>query len=426
MRKLRWIATVMAFALIAAACSGGDDGSGGAGGDVTLDFWALQEDLGPYLESIEAAFEDENPNIDLKVTSFPEENFGVKIDTALAAGRVPDLAQIWGPDYMSRGILLPLDDIVAEEGLDLSTFSQAIVREGDEFSCAYDGKLYCLGSFQGASMLLYNKDLFDAAGVPYPETYPAMTPDEFLEIACQLTDTENQIWGAAVADPLSFMPWEVFVSPDGRTAEGYVNGDESIELHEDLAQAFADGCLPSLNVLDPWAQGLDYLASGQLGMVVTDFLNLNKLEKAGIKYGAAVPPTPAGMEPYFFVWTDSVGVFADSDSPDEAKQFLAFLATEGQRIRYEETGDIPLDSKIAKEVDWAAGVQGRREGLEVLEYARPAVFVPNRWDVFAPIYDAWDLILAGEKTAEEALNDVAPDIQENLEKEWEVWEEQTG
>jgi ABC-type glycerol-3-phosphate transport system substrate-binding protein len=159
-------------------------------------------------------------------------------------------------------------------------------------------------------------------------------------------------------------------------------------------------------------------------MVITDFQDLNKVEEAGINYGSTGVPTPEGVTPYFFVWTDSVGVMASSDNPDEALEFIAFLTTEGQRIRYEVSGDIPLDLSIAEEVDWAAGIPGREDGLEVLSHARPLVFVPNRWDVAGPYYDAWGFVLGGEKTAQEALDDAAPAIQENLDKAWEVWEEQ--
>ena len=76
------------------------------------------------------------------------------------------------------------------------------------------------------------------------------------------------------------------------------------------------------------------------------------------------------------------------------------------------------------QVDWANGVPGREDGLEILSHARPLVFVPNRWDVAGPYYDAWGFVLGGEKTAQEALDDAAPAIQENLDKAWEDWEEQ--
>lgn len=106
------------------------------------------------------------------MTTYPESTFGVKVDTAIAAGKPPDLVSYLGLQWMREGLLVPLDDMIAEEGIDLSGFNPAIVgtsgQTNAEFGCAYGGKLYCLGSFLGSVVLLYNKDMFDAAGPRVP------------------------------------------------------------------------------------------------------------------------------------------------------------------------------------------------------------------------------------------------------------------
>lgn len=423
----RWIVFVAVIALIATACNGGDDDTegteDGTGEKVTLNFWLFDEGYGFLLDLVDA-FEAENPNIDIEVTTYPEDQYGIKIDTSLAAGNPPDLGLV-GPELMNLGVLLPIGDMVEEHGIDLSTFNQGIVGQalGPTESCAFEEELYCLGSYTGMVALFYNKDMFDAAGVPYPEPWPPMLVDEFVDVACQLTDPENEVWGAAYGDPVTFLPWETVVSPDGRTAVGYVNSATSIAAHEVLAEGIREGCAPSLNILDPWEQGTDFFARGQLAMVVTDFQSLNKIENAGVNYGVTGSPTAEGIEPWFNVWTDAVGIFRDAEHPEAAMEFIAFLATEGQRKRVEEVGDLPLDTEVAEELDWAGDVPGREEGLEVLSNARQGVFVPNRWDTYGPIFDAFGLIVGEETTAEEALNDAAPAIEENLDKAWEIWEE---
>lgn len=430
MRKISWIVTLLAAtALVASACTSDDgaatnEGTGATGEQVTLDFWILNEidPDGSFYEALVPEFEAAHPNIDIELTSFPEENYDVKIDTAVAAGKEPDLIIIFGSDYPRQGLVLPIDDMVAEKGIDVSTYDQGIVGEGGEFSCLWEGKLYCLGSYHGISAMIYNKDMFDAAGIPYPEPWPPITPDEFVDIACQLTDPANGVWGGGAADPIAYLPWEIFFSEDGRTAQ--VNSPSVVHEFDILGRAYAEGCFPSLNVLDPWIQGRDFFAKGSLGMVITDYLNLDKVDAAGINWGTTAPPTPAGYEPYFFTWSDGVAVTSTSDHPQEAMEFIAFLTTEGQRIRFETTGDIPLDSKVAEEVNWAGGVPGREEGLEVAGHARAPIFVPNRWDVLGPIWDAWGYIAGGDRSAQEALDEVASAIQENLDKAWEDWEEQ--
>jgi ABC-type glycerol-3-phosphate transport system substrate-binding protein len=431
MRRVHWIlALVTATALVAGACSSNDGGSGeganaGTEEPVTLDFWVFKEiESGAFYDTLVSEFEAAHPNVDIELTSYPEESYDVKVDTALAAGKAPDLMLNFGPDYPRQGLLLPVDDALAEAGVDLSTFSQAIMGEGGEFGCGWEGKIYCVGSYQGISALVYNKDMFDAAGIPYPAAWPPMTPDEFVDIACRLTDEANGVWGGGASDPMAYLPWEVFVSEDGRTAQGYVNSSETVHQFDVLGQGYEQGCFPSLNVLDPWLQGRDFLAKGNLGMVITDYLDLRTVEKAGIDYGTTAPPTPAGYDPYFFSWSDGVAVMSSTDHPEEAMEFVAFMATDGGRIRFQTTGDLPLDSKVAEEVNWANDIPGRVEGLEVATHARPAIFIPNRWDALGPLWDAWGFVVAGDKTAQEALDEVAPAIQENLDKAWEDWEEQ--
>jgi ABC-type glycerol-3-phosphate transport system substrate-binding protein len=328
---------------------------------------------------------------------------------------------------MRSGVLLPLDDAVQQYGIDLSAFSPSIVgtaeQQNSEYGCAYEGTLYCLGSYTGSVQVFYNKDLLDAAGIPHPAPWPPLTVDQFVDMACQLTDPGNDVYGAAYGDPVGWMPWEVLVSPDGRTATGYVNGAASVHVHDVLGRGIREGCAPSIINFDPWEQGTDFFAAGRVAMVVTDFAGLKKIENQGIDYGVTAPPTPEGYEPWFNVWTDAVAVFEGTDHPEEAKEFIAFLATEGQQLRVQLTGDLPLDFSVAQETNWAEGIPGREDVLEILPHARPKPFFPGVfWVVFGPLYDAFAVIVSGEQSAQAALDQVAPSIQENLDKAWERWE----
>jgi ABC-type glycerol-3-phosphate transport system substrate-binding protein len=431
-RWRRTFGAVLAVSVVAMACTGGDGGGGdtdaiGTQQQVTLDFWVFEEAQDEFFDTVVVAFEEENPNINLEVTAYPEGNYGTKVDTAIAAGNPPDLGLSSGVDTMRSGVLLPLDDIVQKYNIDLSTFSPSIVgtaeQQNAEYGCAYQGTLYCLGSYTGSVQLFYNKAMLDAAGIPHPVPWPPITIDQFVDTACQLTDSAKGVFGAAYGDPVGWMPWEVLVSPDGRTATGHVNGPASVHAHDVLGRGIREGCAPSLTNFDPWEQGTDFFAAGKLAMVVTDFAGLKKIERQGIDYGVTAPPTPEGFEPWFNVWTDSVAVYKGTEHPEEAKAFIAFLATQGQSLRVQLTGDLPLDFAVAKEANWAKDVPGRQDVLEILPHARPKPFFPGTfWLVFGPLYDAFALTVSGEKPAQAALDEAAPAIQENLDKAWEKWE----
>lgn len=424
--------SILALSLVVLVACTGNDGTSGTTGvstgesagqqDVTLDFWTYEEGrTSPYHGALVDAFEAEHPNIHINFTYIPASSYNVKVTTAIAAGKEPDLILAFDLNLLIDGALLPLDDMIAQKGIDLSTYNQGIIQGPGDYSCGWEGKTYCLASNQAGWGIFYNKDLFDAAGVPYPTAWPPMSVEQFASDACALTDEAAGVWGAAVPQ---FLPTELFVSPDGRKAEGYTNSPEAVHEFDVLSGAVRDGCSPSANVVDPWDGSADFFATGALAMAVCDFDAAKRFEKAGINYGVTGPATPPGIEPFFDVYGDNTGVMKTSDHPKEAEEFVAFLATEGQKIAYETEGSIPIDNTVAEEVNWADDTPGRHDILEVLSHARPPIFIPNKGAVFGPLYDAWGFAIGGEKTAQLALDDAAGAIQENLDKAWATWDQQ--
>ena len=284
-------------------------------------------------------------------------------------------------EQVRKGLILPLDDMVAEYDIDLSSYVPAIVEGGidEALGCGYEGQLYCLGSYAGSTQMLYNKDMFDAAGIPYPAAWPPMTPEEFVDIACQLTDAENGVWGGAASDPLAYVPFDMMFSA-GREDHDRLRERARLRPPDGPARRrLRERMLPQRERPGPLGAGPGLLRrASKLAMVITDFQGLEQGRERGINWGSTAPPTPAGVEPYFFMWSDNVGrVRPTPSTPDEAKDFVAYVTTEGQRIRYETEGSMPLDLAIAEEVDWAGGIPGREDGLEVLSHARPMNLRPE-------------------------------------------------
>jgi multiple sugar transport system substrate-binding protein len=427
-RALVLFATI---ALVSVACTGdsGAPGPSGTGGTeahepVTIEFWAHSGWNPDYYNAMIDAFEAKYPYITVNFTPYPEGQYATKVDTAIAAGKTPDVGWVGASiQWLREGLVLPLDDMVAEQGIDLSAYNPSIVGDPEhvngEFGCSFEGKLYCLGSYLGSVGVFYNKDMFDAAGIAYPAAWPPMTMDQFVDLGCQLTDEANGVYGVAYGNPVEVLPWETEFSGDGLTA--IANNPETVETYDKMAQGIKDGCAPSLSTMDPWEQGADYFAAGKLAMVHTDLEAFRKIEKAGINYGVTGPATPPGVEPFVQTWTDTLGVFAGTEHPEEAMLFVAFNTTEGQRIRYEVTGDMPLSQDVADEVGWAQGIAGREEALEVVANARPAVFIPNRWDTVGALYDAYGQIVGGDLSAQDALDQAVPSLQQDLDNAWENW-----
>jgi multiple sugar transport system substrate-binding protein len=426
MRWRRLAALLAIFVLVATACT--SNGSSSKNGKVTLQLWAY-EGYQDYLPVLVKAFEKKYPNITVEVTDIPESQYITKVDTALAAHTPPDLGFTYTDQWLKEGAFLPLDSMIKKDHIDISTWTPGIIgppgQTNAEDACSFGGHIYCLGSYTGAVMVFYNKDMFDKAGLPYPKPWPAMTVDQYAKVACELTSankgSQSQFWGTANGDPVTWLPWETWVSPDGKNVMGYVNGPTAVGVEQTFANMIQQGCAPSLNVLDPWEQGVDYFSEGKLAMVITDFQSLFKIEKAGINYGVTAVPYPPGIPEFFNEWTDDIGVFTDSKNSTAAQQFVAFQGTEGQKLRVQVTGDVPVSTAVAQQLNWADDTPGRQEALQIFPHARPNVIIPDRWDVFGPLFDADGLITSGKETPQQALNDAAPKIQANLDKAWQVY-----
>ncbi|HEX7746159.1 MAG TPA: sugar ABC transporter substrate-binding protein [Micromonosporaceae bacterium] len=426
MNRRRMAAIVALFALTASGCGSGGGGGSSQGGDGeagTLQLWAY-EGYQDFLPKLIEGFEAKYPKIKVELTNVPEEQYVTKVDTALAAKQPPDLGFIYERRWLKQDKFVPVDDIVKSENIDLSTWASGVISKdpNGEAACSYEGKTYCLGSYTGTALMFYNKDMFDKAGMTPPAPWPGMTLEEYATTACQLRDKiGGGVYGTAHGDPVTWLPWEVHVSSDGKKAEGVANSANTARDYEIIAKMFRDKCAPSLNVLDPWQQGVDFFAQKKLAMVITDFQSLAKIEKAGVNYGVTAPPHPEGVEPYFSEWTDGIGVFKDGKNVAAAKKFIAFQATEGQKLRVQKTGDMPVSVAKAKEFNWAADQLGRQQALEILPHARPATFIPARWDTVTPLFDSLGAIIDG-KPAQQVLDDAVPKYQNNLDKAWKTWD----
>ena len=394
---------------------------------VTLDLWIFEGEE-QLLPALEAAFEAAHPNINLEITLIPEDQYVVKLDTALAANSPPDIGFLYVPRWVKADKILPLDETIAAHDINTDDFNQAAL----DGLCVFEGRFYCLGSYIGATALVYNKALFDAAGVPYPSATEAMTVDDYAALARQLgtpsEDVATRIWGAIAEPPHWWLDARNFFSEDGRQVVGYINDDATKHAYDVAANLVKEGYAPSGSVMQTLGtEGAeDLFLQGKLAMTPGSSAELMSFEQAGIDFGVAPLPLEKPDDPPFSsVWTDGFAVFSGSDHPAEAMEFIAFLATEGQRLRVEVTGEPPLSAVAAEELGWAAqgNAEARQQFLQVIGAAGPGVFVPGYWDVVSPLEDAYNLIVEGEATAAEILDEVAPRMQDTLDQNWTTWDQ---
>ena len=434
-----WIILTLLMVLLLTACGGGEaavpdqaEGASESSSDESMDnvpatgdkvevsLWIFEGEEA-FLPRLEEEFEAQNPDIDLQITEIPEGEYVTKIDTALAAGDPPEIGFIYEARWVKADKVLSAKSALEAAGVNLEDFNQGALGA----NCLMDNDLFCMGTYSGGMVLFYNKDLFDAAGLDYPSSTEAMGMQEYADLAAQLSndaeDIQEKVWGGS-SDLMFYWSDPAYLfSEDGRTV--VMNNEDTVMAHQILVDMIAEGHAPSPSDNDLFGDA-DMAAQGQQAMwLIDNIIGVESLEAVeNINWGVApVPVEKAGDEAWVSSWTDSFGVFSESDNPEAAMKFITFLATDGSRLRVE-TGGIPLDLKVAEEMNWAGDSVGRQELVEVMGTGRQGIFIPGVWDVIDPMWDMWDILIEDGGSAQEAFEETAVYVQENLDASWETYE----
>ena len=123
-----------------------------ATGDLTI--WAMGNE-GDLLGDFVKGFEKENPDVKVKVTAIPWSSAHDKLQTAIAAGNGPDLAQMgttWMADFSNSFSTVP-------DNLDMSDFS-----DGSRAAGQVDGKQLGVPWYIDTRVLYYRTDIAGMAG----------------------------------------------------------------------------------------------------------------------------------------------------------------------------------------------------------------------------------------------------------------------
>ena len=126
-------------------------------GTVRVTIAEYSKGTGPYFEAAAKAFEAANPGTKIQIEVVPWDNLQQKLTTDISAGANADLSIIgtrWLLDYVSQGIVAPLDSYITPE------FKARFI---DIFltPSIMKGKVYGLPIAASARAMYYNKDVFD-------------------------------------------------------------------------------------------------------------------------------------------------------------------------------------------------------------------------------------------------------------------------
>ncbi|SHJ32373.1 raffinose/stachyose/melibiose transport system substrate-binding protein [Palleronia salina] len=135
-----------------------------------------------FYADVEAAYEAENPDVDVVFEYIANEAYKSKLPTLLQSDARPDLFYSWGGETLREqaeaGFLRPIGDAVPQEALD--TFPESGLN-----AFSVDGELYGLPLYATEVVFWVNTDLTEQAGVDHASIE---TWDDFLGAVQTLKD----------------------------------------------------------------------------------------------------------------------------------------------------------------------------------------------------------------------------------------------
>jgi multiple sugar transport system substrate-binding protein len=312
-----------AVAAIAVLAGAATHQAGAAAEEVTLSYFTFSAapDHLEDLDAIVAAFEAENPTIQIEVQTAAFADYFTSLQTQIAGGSAPDTFELNYENFVTyarSGALLDLSPYLGDSIDPERYYPLAFEGFTDE------GTQYGLPATFSNVVLIYNRTLFDEAGLDYPTA--EWTWEDYTAAAEALTDSEAGVFGGF--QPVSFFEFYKALAQAGGEffdAEGNAafNSPEGVAAAEWLTSK-PGTVMPTLAEIGGTPDfDTSLFTSGKLAMWHNGIWQFAGLNESGVDYDIVVEP--GNVEQANAVFMNGAVVSAGTDHPDEAARWIAFL-----------------------------------------------------------------------------------------------------
>jgi sorbitol/mannitol transport system substrate-binding protein len=373
-------------------------------------------------------FTKANPDIQLEWVTLEENVLRQRVTTDIATkGGQFDVLTIGTyevPIWAKQGWLVPLENLGADYDVDDLL---PPIRAG----LTYEGKLYAAPFYGESSMIMYRKDLFDAAGIQMPDS---PTWDQVADAARKLTDKDKEIYGICLRGKAGWGENMAFLTAMSNSF-GARWFDESWKPQFDQ-QPWKDTLNFYVNLMkdagppgassNGFNENLALFNSGKCAMwidatVAASFVTNPKESSVADKVGFALAPNTGKGKNANWLWAWSLAIPAGSQKVEAAEKFISWATSK----HYTEL--------VASKEGWANVPPGTRTSLyknpeyEKVPFAKMTLDSINSADPTKPTVDPvpytgvqfvaipefqglgttvgqiFSAALAGSKTVDEAL-----------------------
>ena len=297
--------------------------------------WTANEAQLKLLNDIGAEYKAKNPNVSVKFESLAFDDYPTKLSVMLAGGDPPDMGWVVenaAASWIKAGVL---EDVAAKLKAD-PNFNFEDFAKGPLGFWVRDAAVHAVPFSTSPFFVIYNADLFKAAGIDNPQEMIAKgtwTWENFAKAAKTITEKGEKgtygYSGIEGGNMFSANLWTIITpyiwsyggdlwSPDFTTCK--LNSPESVKALQLLQQMVVSdkSAVPPGDTVS--------FANGKSGMTFGQVSRIGALKDAKFKWGIAPMPTgPAGYKPT--IGQAAIGIFKPGNPKNKAaaQDFLAFI-----------------------------------------------------------------------------------------------------
>jgi sorbitol/mannitol transport system substrate-binding protein len=308
--------------------------SAAASAETTLTIATVNNGDMVRMQGLTDDFTKANPDIKLQWVTLEENVLRQRVTTDIATkGGQFDVITIGTyevPIWAKQGWLVPLDNLGADYDVDDLL---PPIRAG----LSYEGKLYAAPFYGESSMVMYRKDLFDAAGLKMPDS---PTWDQVADFARKLTDKDKEVYGICLRGKAGWGENMAFLTAMSNSF-GARWFDENWKPQFDQ-QAWKDTLTFYVNLMkdagppgassNGFNENLALFNSGKCAMwidatVAASFVTDPSQSKVADKVGFALAPNTGKGKNANWLWAWSLAIPAGSQKVEAAEKFIGWATS---------------------------------------------------------------------------------------------------
>jgi len=305
----------------------------------------------------------ETSGVDVKVEVVDWDNYWTLLEAGASGGEMPDLFWMhsqYVQKYMDAGLLLKLDDYIAEDdAIDLNNYYQDIVN----IYKSSEGSQYAVPKDYDTIALWYNKSMFDEAGIAYPDE--TWTWETMYEAGAKLNKADGSQYGMVGNTDANqegyyniIYSYGGYVINDAKDKSGY-DDPKTLEAMKMYGKMIEDCMAPQSVMAETGNADLFTSNTAAMGMFGSWYVPSFKENEGASNWGVSVLPyhdangngqCDEGERVSIYNglgWSASAG----TEDPDAVYDLISYLGSKEGQLRQAELG-VTMSAYVGTSEAW--------------------------------------------------------------------------